>query len=83
MNVKFVKSLHVWVPWNAKLSPWLSLLYILAEEANGLPYIQLGTTDANERGFDRHQPQTAIDQHPLQHAWDCHKSWFANATEPR
>jgi hypothetical protein len=42
MNVKFVKSLYVWVPWNAELSPWLSLLYILAEEVNGLRYIELG-----------------------------------------
>ena|SRR5438045_9153205 len=42
MNIKFVKSLHIWVPWTAKLSPWLRILYLLAEKANGLHFIELG-----------------------------------------
>ena len=42
MNFKLVKTLHIWVPWMAKLAPWLQLLYILAEEASGLRSIELG-----------------------------------------
>lgn len=41
-NLKLVKTLHIWVPWMAELSPWLQLLYILAEEASGLRYLELG-----------------------------------------
>jgi hypothetical protein len=42
VNFKLVKTLHIWVPWMAKLAPWLQLLYILAEEASGLRSIKLG-----------------------------------------
>ena len=42
VNFKLVKTLHIWVPWMAKLAPWLQLLYILAEEASGLRSIELG-----------------------------------------
>ena len=42
VNFKLVKTLHIWVPWMAELSPWLQLLYILAEEASGLRCIELG-----------------------------------------
>ena len=41
VNFKLVKTLHIWVPWKAKLAPWLQLLYILAEEASGLRSIDL------------------------------------------
>jgi hypothetical protein len=42
VNFKLVKTLHIWVPWMAELSPWLQLLYVLAEEASGLRCIELG-----------------------------------------
>jgi len=42
VNLKLVKTLHIWVPWMAELFPWLQLLYILAEEASGLRCIELG-----------------------------------------
>jgi hypothetical protein len=42
VNSKLVKTLDIWVPWMAKLSPWRQLLYILAEEASGLLYITIG-----------------------------------------
>ena len=41
VNFKWVKTLHVWVLWMAKLSLRLQLLYILAEEASGLRCIEL------------------------------------------
>jgi hypothetical protein len=41
VNLKLVMTLHIWVPWMAELSPWLQLLYILAEEASGLRCIEL------------------------------------------
>ncbi|RDL36559.1 Uncharacterized protein BP5553_05911 [Venustampulla echinocandica] len=41
-NLKLVKTLDIWVPWMAELSPWLQLLNILAEEASGLRCIELG-----------------------------------------
>src|SRR5437667_7158347 len=42
MNIKLVKSLDIWVPEDAEISPWLRLLDILAEEANGLRFVKLG-----------------------------------------
>jgi hypothetical protein len=42
VNFKLIKTLHIWVPWMAELSPWLHLLYILAKEASGLRCIELG-----------------------------------------
>ena len=42
VNFKLVRTLHIWVPWKAKLAPWLQLLHILAEEASGLRSIDLG-----------------------------------------
>ena len=42
VNFKLVKILQIWVLWMAELSPWLQLLYILAEEASGLRCIELG-----------------------------------------
>ena len=42
VNFKLVKTLHIWVPWMAKLAPWLQLLHILAEEASGLRSIEPG-----------------------------------------
>ena len=42
INIKLVKSLDIWVPENAELFPWLRLLDILAEEANGLRFVKLG-----------------------------------------
>jgi len=42
VNLKLIKTLRIWVPWMAKLSPWLQLLYILADEASGLRCIELG-----------------------------------------
>jgi len=36
VNLKLIKTLHIWVPYMATLSPWLQLLHILAEEASGL-----------------------------------------------
>ncbi|PVH71889.1 hypothetical protein DL98DRAFT_660356 [Cadophora sp. DSE1049] len=41
VSLKLVRTLHIWVPWMAELSPWLQLLYILAEKASGLRYIEL------------------------------------------
>ena len=41
VNLKLVNTLHIWVPWMTELSPWLQLLYILAEEASGLRCIEL------------------------------------------
>jgi hypothetical protein len=41
-NFKLIKTLHIWVPWMAELSPWLRLLFMLAEEASGLRYVELG-----------------------------------------
>ena len=41
VNFKLVKTLHIWVPWMAKLAPWLQLLHILAE-ASGLRSIEPG-----------------------------------------
>jgi hypothetical protein len=41
VNFKWLKTLHVWVPWMAELSLWLQLLYVLAEEASGLRCIEL------------------------------------------
>jgi len=41
VNFKLVKTLDIWVPWMAELSPWLQLLYISAEEASGLRYIRI------------------------------------------
>ena len=42
VNFKLIKTLHIWVPWMAELSPWLQILHILAKEASGLRYIELG-----------------------------------------
>jgi hypothetical protein len=42
VNFKLIKTLHIWVPCMAELSPWLQLLYLLAEEASGLRCIELG-----------------------------------------
>jgi hypothetical protein len=42
VNLKLIKTLHIWVPYMAELSPWLQLLYKLAEEASGLRCIELG-----------------------------------------
>ncbi|KAN0086460.1 hypothetical protein V8E54_000148 [Elaphomyces granulatus] len=41
VNFKLIKKLKIWVPSWAKLSPWLGLLYLLAEEASGLRCIRL------------------------------------------
>lgn len=40
VNFKLIKTLHIWVPWMAELSPWLQFLDILAEEAIGLRCIE-------------------------------------------
>jgi hypothetical protein len=42
VNVPLVKTLHIWVPWIADLTPWLQLLDVLAKEATGLRSIELG-----------------------------------------
>lgn len=42
VNFKLVKTLDIWVSWDAELSPCLQLLHILAEEASGLRYITIG-----------------------------------------
>jgi hypothetical protein len=42
VNVKLVKTLHIWVPWMADLAPWLQLLTLLAKEAIGLRSIKFG-----------------------------------------
>jgi len=39
---KFVKTLHIWVPWTANRFPWLQLFYVLSKEATGLRSIELG-----------------------------------------
>lgn len=41
VNFKLIKTLHIWVPYMAEISPWLQLLSILAEEASGLRCIKL------------------------------------------
>jgi hypothetical protein len=41
-NLKLVKTLEIWVPWMAKLSPYLQLFDVLAKEACGLRCIDLG-----------------------------------------
>lgn len=41
-NIKLVKSLDMWVPWMADISPWLTLLNALSKRATGLKYIELG-----------------------------------------
>ncbi|KAJ5671338.1 hypothetical protein N7507_000465 [Penicillium longicatenatum] len=40
-NTKFVRSLDIWVPYIAELSPWLTLLNTLSKEATGLRFIEL------------------------------------------
>ncbi|KAF2241529.1 hypothetical protein BU26DRAFT_172565 [Trematosphaeria pertusa] len=42
VNFKLIKTLRIWMPHTAELSPWLQLLDILAEEASGLRCLQLG-----------------------------------------
>ncbi|TVY13898.1 hypothetical protein LARI1_G006212 [Lachnellula arida] len=42
VNLKLIKTLHIWVPYMVELSPWLQLLRILAEEAGGMRCIELG-----------------------------------------
>ncbi|KAF4637558.1 hypothetical protein G7Y89_g540 [Cudoniella acicularis] len=42
LNTKFIKTLHIWVPWMATLSPWLQLFYVLSKEATRLRSIKLG-----------------------------------------
>jgi hypothetical protein len=41
-NFKLIKTLHIWVPWMAELRPYLQLLSMLAKQASGLRYIELG-----------------------------------------
>lgn len=40
-NTKFVRSLDIWIPYTAELSPWLTLLSTFSTEATGLRYIEL------------------------------------------
>ncbi|TVY91793.1 hypothetical protein LAWI1_G002175 [Lachnellula willkommii] len=42
VNLKLIKTLHIWVPYMAELSPWLQLLRILAEEAGAMRCMELG-----------------------------------------
>lgn len=41
-NIKLLRTLYIWVPYTAKLTPWLQILHFLAEEATGLRFIELG-----------------------------------------
>lgn len=41
VNLKLVKTLDIWVPWMAELSPWLQLLDTLSEEASGMRHIAI------------------------------------------
>ena len=36
VNLKLIRKLKIWVPSEAKLSPWVGLLYLLSEGAHGL-----------------------------------------------
>ncbi|KAN0086434.1 hypothetical protein V8E54_000122 [Elaphomyces granulatus] len=56
VNFKLIKKLEIWVPPHAKLSPWLGLLYLLAEEASGLRCIRL-CWDSNLGGRHRDDPE--------------------------
>ncbi|PQE29809.1 hypothetical protein CJF32_00000472 [Rutstroemia sp. NJR-2017a WRK4] len=41
-NFKLIRTLDVWVPHMAKISPWLQFLHMLAKEASGLRHMKLG-----------------------------------------
>lgn len=67
VNTAFVRSLDIWVPYIAELSPWLTLLDTLSKEATGLRYIELawgancesplmGERGAKERGLGDNIP---------------------------
>jgi hypothetical protein len=40
-NLKLIRTLDIWVPWMAELTPWLQLLHMLAKQASGLRHIKL------------------------------------------
>ncbi|KAJ5803074.1 uncharacterized protein N7503_005524 [Penicillium pulvis] len=40
-NIKFVRSLDMWIPWKAEILPWLTLLNALSQEAAALKYVRV------------------------------------------
>ncbi|KAK3933571.1 hypothetical protein QBC46DRAFT_401781 [Diplogelasinospora grovesii] len=40
-NIKLVRSLEIWVPYDAEISPWLILLDTLSKKATGLRFVVL------------------------------------------
>jgi hypothetical protein len=52
-NFLLIKTLHIWVPCMAEPSEWVQLLHILAENASGLRYIEIGFGTDLERMYER------------------------------
>lgn len=46
-NLKFVRSLDMWIPWKAEILPWLTLLNALSQEA-ALKYVRVALNSRYE-----------------------------------
>lgn len=42
INVKLLRTLEIWVPWDVEFLPWVALLHALVVKATRLRFIELG-----------------------------------------
>jgi hypothetical protein len=47
-NLIWVRSLDMWIPWKAEISPWLTLLNALSQETVTLKYIRVAWNSNHE-----------------------------------